>query len=876
MTTTAAQFRNAVAQLGIASEQAIEQVVGSETVDTAQACARLLIRHQVLTAWQARRILAGKAAKLKLGRYLLVDKLGEGGMGLVMKARDTRMDREVAIKILSPKLADNRELLVRFQREVRAAAKLDHQNIITAYDADDVGGTRFLVMQFVEGVDLRTHVGTKGPLNCESAIDCVLQAAEGLRFAHECGIVHRDVKPANLLIDNDGIVRVLDMGLARFSSPNTSEDAQLTKTDTVMGTVDYMAPEQAADTHAADARADIYSLGCTLYYLLTGLPIFEGDTLTSRLLAHQTSVPPQLPKSAVDVSPQIQTVFEELVAKSPERRLESMSVVIEKLRSCQAEAAAIRSHALDTISSAQGTVRLASTDQFPQRPLQPSPTPSGPTVVASEPEVFEETVIDSQETPTAVYVKELMTVADEKLSARIGSEKRRSRGGKSRPTSWHRSRTTVLASAIAIVVAITFCISFMRGTVPSEDDSGSTSTVAVSTNQLEIPKVDIVERVIEQVIASGGAVDLRVDGEYHLLRTQEEFDVFRERDYEIAVIASLRKSDGSWSLSDSDLQVIGKLETIPQLHLYRSDVSDFGIEYLRNLDITEELRLGKTRITDRSVPILATKQSLTFLDLYKTAITDDGIRLLAQLRELKRLRLTGMDLSDRTIESLQLAVPDCEIESGPAFRAEFSSDWINLFDGSDTSRWTTTGSFKVVDGLLVCTNGTQSAISKEKFGNFELEAEWRIGRSTNSGIFYRDSTASSRDGFEYQIADSPTDIDSESFRYETACLTGLIVSALKQKPVGQWNTSLIACRGNDIEHFLNGEPALSYNTTNYEWNKVLDQLKTPEAFENIRRHDRGHIVLQASEGKIAFRSIRIRHLRRMAVESENEVVPHTP
>src|SRR5262249_51945683 len=160
-------------------------------------------------------------------------------------------------------------------------------NIVTAFDADNANGVHLLVMQYVEGSDLSALVKRNGPLPVAHAVNCILQAAKGLEFAHKKGIVHRDIKPANLLLDKEGTVKILDMGLARLSADgDPGPQAELTNTGAVMGTVDYMAPEQALDTKTADARADIYSLGCTLFYLLTGRATFQGDSLMKKLLAH--------------------------------------------------------------------------------------------------------------------------------------------------------------------------------------------------------------------------------------------------------------------------------------------------------------------------------------------------------------------------------------------------------------------------------------------------------------------------------------------------------------------------------------------------------------------------------------------------------------
>ena len=185
--------------------------------------------------------------------------------------------------------------LARFQREAKAAAKLNHPNIVTAYDADQANGVHFLVMEYVDGKDLSVLVKKNGPLPVGKAVNYILQAARGLEFAHKHGVIHRDIKPANLLLNAEGTVKILDMGLARVESTGTAAtQAELTGTGAVMGTVDYMAPEQGVSTHSADARADIYSLGCTLHYLLIGRAAYDGENVSAKLVAHHTHPIPNL------------------------------------------------------------------------------------------------------------------------------------------------------------------------------------------------------------------------------------------------------------------------------------------------------------------------------------------------------------------------------------------------------------------------------------------------------------------------------------------------------------------------------------------------------------------------------------------------------
>jgi len=236
------------------------------------------------------------------------------------------MQRRVAIKVLPRHKVGDSSYLARFRREAQAVAALDHRNIVRAYDIDNEGNTHYLVMEYVAGRDLNTMVKNDGPLDYDDAADFIRQAAEGLQHAHDANLIHRDIKPANLLVDARGTVKILDMGLARFID---EEQASLTRVhdENVLGTADYLAPEQAQDSHTADHRADIYSLGCTLYYLLTGHPPFREGTLAQRIVKHQTEAPTSLYEDRPDAPQPLVDVCLRMMAKQPAARIQSAGEV---------------------------------------------------------------------------------------------------------------------------------------------------------------------------------------------------------------------------------------------------------------------------------------------------------------------------------------------------------------------------------------------------------------------------------------------------------------------------------------------------------------------------------------------------------------------
>lgn len=263
-------------------------------------------------------------------RYRVIGLLGVGGMGSVYQAEHRMMERPVALKVISRSLVDDADAVARFQREVKSAARLAHPNIVAAYDAEQAGDVHFLVMEYVEGVSLDKLVAERGPLPAGEACEYIRQAAWGLQHAFERGTVHRDIKPHNLMRTPQGQIKVLDFGLARFASDRRS-DGSLTKAGTVMGTPDYIAPEQANDARTADIRADIYALGCTLYQLLAGRVPFPQGSLLQKLMAHAEQEPASLSLLRPDLPDGLSQVVARMMAKAPAWRYQTPAEVAEAL-----------------------------------------------------------------------------------------------------------------------------------------------------------------------------------------------------------------------------------------------------------------------------------------------------------------------------------------------------------------------------------------------------------------------------------------------------------------------------------------------------------------------------------------------------------------
>ena len=349
--TTRDRFTENLAASGLLSDSELraftENLSHDENAQDARRLARDLVRRGILTRYQAAAVYHGKLKRLVLDEYVLLEILGAGGMGLVFRAQHRRMKRTVAIKLLPPSVTRSPTALSRFQREVEAAAKLIHPNIVTAFDAGVDNGIHYLVMQFVEGRNLADVVRSHGPLSLRRALRYVEQAARGLQHAHAEGLVHRDIKPSNLLVDRDDVVKILDMGLARFNDhraadevdapPNAGETGELTQVGAIFGTPDFMSPEQTEDTRLVDHRADIYSLGCTLYFLLTGQTPFGGRPVHERIEAHRNVPAPSLRTLRPDAPEALESLFQRMVAKSPEERFSSIAALLDAIAACGIE-----------------------------------------------------------------------------------------------------------------------------------------------------------------------------------------------------------------------------------------------------------------------------------------------------------------------------------------------------------------------------------------------------------------------------------------------------------------------------------------------------------------------------------------------------------
>jgi serine/threonine protein kinase len=314
------------AQLREAMMGVVRNVGRSMTVEEIgdKDLAAVLVETGKITSYQADQLLAGRT-RLKLGAYIITDWIGQGGMGQVFKAVHDMLGRECALKVL-PLQKANDESIANFRREIRTQAKLDHMNLVRAYDAGEDGGVHFLVVEYVPGTDLRRLVRTKGRLDVQQAANIIRQSAEGLAHAHSHGLIHRDIKPGNILVTPDGVAKLSDLGLAGYL--HDVDDPRAGKT---VGTADYLSPEQIRSPNEITPASDIYALGCTLYYAVTGKVPYPGGTPRSKARRHMEETPWHPRRFNEDVTDEFVDLIGDMMEKDPSLRIQSASEVAERL-----------------------------------------------------------------------------------------------------------------------------------------------------------------------------------------------------------------------------------------------------------------------------------------------------------------------------------------------------------------------------------------------------------------------------------------------------------------------------------------------------------------------------------------------------------------
>ncbi len=559
-----------------------------------------------------------------LGSYELLERVGEGGMGWVYRARHKRLGSFAAVKILKLSINESRDVLARFIREGRAAASLRHPHIATAFDAGEDGPWNFIAFEFLEGENLRQIVVRDGPLSPPLAIAYLRQAAAGLAHAHDQGIVHRDVKPANIMLERTGNIKVLDLGLAAVRSHQDGSD--VTTVDVLMGTIDYMAPEQGLDARRANAQSDIYSLGCTLYYLLTGKPMFVGETEMERLIAHREQPIPVLREARPDVPLELEQVYCKLVAKQPPDRYATMKEVI------------------------------AACDSLDFSKYLPDATqPSVRIWRWKWPVVAVGTLV------AVLFVAWLLGQRFDFGALALRNKDRDIRQKASRILELGGSFDTLIngekvnVAAVEQVPKAPFQITAMdlQGEKATEEEILALLP-GLQLTELGLQHAQLTSSGLRKIVQLAPAVERLHLGGANLAQVDP------------APLAQLRYLKTVWigrtGVGDDAAQALSKIESLEYVWIGETSVGNEGVRAIAALPHLQGLGLEDTRVTAEGLEPLE-NTSLQQLILDGLPITDGDVDRLARLSGLKSLKLTDTGITDAGLERLRNLLPGCDIKN---------------------------------------------------------------------------------------------------------------------------------------------------------------------------------------------------------------------
>lgn len=659
---TLSQFLTLLDESGIiTAEEAIAfQKSQGAACNSALELAKILVEQGKLTEFQIKMILQCKGDRLFLGDYVILQQIGAGGMGKVYLAEHCRMKRQVALKSLPLRMVPDEQAIGRFHREVQAAAKLTQPNIVTAYDAGEDKEIHYFVMEYVEGINLSEYVKEEGVLPVEVAVDYITQVAKGLGFAHSKNIVHRDIKPANLLLDNNGVVKILDMGLARVDSEGTDDVSctMLTESGNVMGTADYMAPEQAKNTHTADTRADIYSLGCSLYFLLTGKVMYQADSFINKVVAHLEEPIPSLIEACPEASKELDSLFQKMVSKFPEGRYQTIEELLTAL-----EALPIGQEGSGEKSDRKSLSQSSK--------LRKSRSREDLTTIFSE--YGEEDYYTKYFNPSASATVEIP-----------------------------KTRYQMMIWGMPLMgLALLWWALSNSGTVFVSDETVPRAPVLDQPVNIEAVNADRNAAIC--VLELGGTVEIIVDGQPQEIQKLSEIptktfeiqniilhDNPRVQDDDLKRFSSLERMEKldlygtnisdegiehlkdlpallsidlfETTVSNPSLKHLGQFPTLQSLSVQNTTVSNQGLEYLKGLSSLNSLNLANTRIDDAGLAYLKGLTGLQWLQMSFTNVSDVGLMELSDLKSLRELYVQDTQITVDGINLLLQAIPECKIE----------------------------------------------------------------------------------------------------------------------------------------------------------------------------------------------------------------------
>lgn len=793
------------------------------------------------------------------GRYKLTRQLGQGAMGAVFLARDTHLERDVALKTPTISITDREEFLERFKREAQAAAHLKHPNICPVHDFGEVDGVPFITMGLINGHPLSRLV-IKENKDQRWIATIVRTIAHALKHAHEQGVVHRDLKPGNILVENDGTPYITDFGLA--CRVDQEDQSRLTQEGAIMGTPSYMSPEQAnGRTEEIGPGTDIYALGVILYELLCGETPFRGSL--GSILAQITRDDPQPPREINQhCDKALSRLALKMMEKQPAERPASMGIVIEELddflSSPKSDPDVVDAQTQRNIDKLEATKKkiegLVDRGQYAQaiRLLEIMAAITAPEAVG----------FASWARAELPRVKEIPKQKRDSLPAIIATTKKMIKKhdyGQAAellqqiPSNMRTAEVSeLLDQAIELQDEVDLLLTALRECVRRKQFNGIEENL---------------KRLLEIKPGNRFAKEL-----WESLQTYSKVP-YKARNYNFDKKGRLLpKEDG---IGKAVIGAIAFGVVVFGLMLYgitiylKSGNETLAVtvdeEMLKNGEITLTFD-GKDYIIDGPEFRLniapgeygyEVRQGNTIVRNPETfTVVSDGKNVLEISRSPSKnsTQTTGSDLVESSKES-----------------------WQPLFvNSTDTSAWQELGPFKVRNGLLVA-NEAGVAVTQKSYSNFELEFEWRIASGGNSGVYYRSSAQEILDyarqsrpypGTEFQLLDNDKHKDGRSAYSSAGALYGVIPATEDAtNPVGQWNTSRIVASGSNVEHWLNSQKVVSYQMGSTSWNQALGKAKFPQLRTNATSRS-GLIAIQGHTGEIAFRNIRIRELDSKSVMNQ--------
>jgi serine/threonine protein kinase len=869
-----AEFQRAIVAIGLIDAEELARFV--VTPDEVSRLAGALVRAGKLTAYQAAALAQGKAKGLVIGEYLVLEKLGQGGMGVVFKARHSPSGPVVALKILPPSFGRDGCAVDRFRREVEIASRLDHPNVVTALDTGEVQGVHFLATEYISGYDLDRLVTEGGPLPVDLALHCTIHAARGLAAAHAQGIIHRDVKPANVMLDDKGAVRVLDLGLARVVEAGNliggSPVGSLTQSGAYMGTVDFMAPEQADDPRKVDHRADIYSLGCTLYFLLTGRPPFLGDTVLKRLMAHQERPAPSLRAARPEVTAKLEEVYLQLMAKGPAERPDSMADVIDLLEACRSSP--------ENEEEARSDLTIFAKRAFKR--AVPRGRDRGPDASIFARRAESE---DLQWDPNLRFEDVVMDLRKEAHTEPLPEEKLPPIVSRPLPKRVRRRRSAVpygwIGFALLGLAAVVYALRPGAAPVPAPAPGSSAPSptppgaIVASTSAPVVPlsvskaTADArFERLFNGKDLTGWKTYPGQDGywfveEGRLIGRNGNSMLFTERgdfeDFHLRVEARVNSAGNSG--------VFFRIEYGP------SSLTSTPHGYEAQIALEKWIGKGPFYRTGSLWDLAPVESRLHLPDTWFTMeVIAEGNHILTKINGkdvasfIDRQRLysrghlalqcfdSATRVEFRKVEIQELSAPKV---TAPEFRS--------LFNGKDLTGWAgAVEDFEVRDGLLACKRGKRGAIYEPvERSDFVARVEFRLAPGAEGGLWihypgYGDRAYDSM--CEIQILDdthpSYANINPRIFHGSAWGLAAAKRGHLKA--LGEWNVQEVTVRGSTVKVELNGEVILDTNLA-----PIRDFLEGGRPYPAKDRTS-GYFGVQSglgtNQGNVQYRKIEIRNL----------------